>query len=358
MSSTFTTNKSIEKPSAGSYNNTWATPVNADWDDIDNALGGNTAISVTAITAGTYALTLAQYQPPNIVFTGTLGANLVYVVPSGVGGTWSIFNNTTGAFTLTFGSSGGGSVTLQQGRRSLIVCDGTTVQFAQTAGSASANPSVTVGLTAKNGTAATFMTSDSAPALDQSIAPTWTGAHNFNGTMSINSAVGLGATVTMTGSGALNATAGTVTVATQSTGDNSTNAASTAFVKNQAYAPLASPALTGVPTVPTAASGTNTTQAASTAFVQAVLALGTLSTNGYLKIPVGADTWIIQWGIGTFLSTGSAVSFPITFPVACFMAICNAYGSAATAFTQSVSTTQITAVNGISGTNSWIAIGH
>ena len=35
MPSTFTTNKSIEKPSAGSYNNTWSVPVNADWDDID-----------------------------------------------------------------------------------------------------------------------------------------------------------------------------------------------------------------------------------------------------------------------------------------------------------------------------------
>lgn len=34
----------------------------------------------------------------------------------------------------------------------------------------SANPSVTVGLTAKNGTASTFMTSDSAPALDQTAA--------------------------------------------------------------------------------------------------------------------------------------------------------------------------------------------
>lgn len=36
-------------------------------------------------------------------------------------------------------------------------------------------------------------------------------------------------------------------------------------------APLASPALTGVPTVPTAAGGTNTTQAASTAFVKAAI---------------------------------------------------------------------------------------
>lgn len=42
-----------------------------------------------------------------------------------------------------------------------------------------ANPSASLGLTAVNGSAATFMRSDGAPALSQSIAPTWTGAHIF-----------------------------------------------------------------------------------------------------------------------------------------------------------------------------------
>lgn len=43
-----------------------------------------------------------------------------------------------------------------------------------------ANPSVKVGLTAVNGTLTTALTSDSAPALDQSISPTWTGNHVFS----------------------------------------------------------------------------------------------------------------------------------------------------------------------------------
>lgn len=42
-----------------------------------------------------------------------------------------------------------------------------------------ANPSATVGLAVVNGSASTFMRSDAAPALDLSIAPTWTGAHTF-----------------------------------------------------------------------------------------------------------------------------------------------------------------------------------
>lgn len=41
------------------------------------------------------------------------------------------------------------------------------------------NPTAQVGLAAVNGVANTWMRSDAAPPLDQSIAPTWTGNHNF-----------------------------------------------------------------------------------------------------------------------------------------------------------------------------------
>ena len=133
MASTFTTNKHIEKPASGDYNNAWAAPVNADWDDIDNALGGHSSIVVTGVGAGTYALTLPQYQPPNIEFSGVLTANLVYAVPAGVGGIWSISNGTTGSFSLTFSVTGGGMFMLPQGQRSLVISDGTNVVLAQTA---------------------------------------------------------------------------------------------------------------------------------------------------------------------------------------------------------------------------------
>jgi len=133
MASTFTTNKHIEKPASGDYNNAWAAPVNADWDDIDNALGGHSSIVVTGVGAGTYALTLPQYQPPNIEFSGVLTANLVYAVPAGVGGIWSISNGTTGSFSLTFSVTGGGTFVLPQGQRSLVISDGTNVVLAQTA---------------------------------------------------------------------------------------------------------------------------------------------------------------------------------------------------------------------------------
>lgn len=49
-----------------------------------------------------------------------------------------------------------------------------------------ANPSATIGLTAVNGVATTYMTSDSAPALSQAISPTWSGTHTFSNAITVN----------------------------------------------------------------------------------------------------------------------------------------------------------------------------
>ena len=70
---------------------------------------------------------------------------------------------------------------------------------------------------------------------------------------------------------------GTVTVPTPTAGDNSTKAASTAFVV-ASFAPKASPTFTGTPTLPTGtiattqSAGNNTTAIATTAFVTASFA--------------------------------------------------------------------------------------
>jgi len=131
--STFTPNKNIQMPASGSFNNDWDVPVNADWAIIDNAFGGNTLIDVTGVAAGTYALTLSEYTPINIQFTGTISGNLVYVLPAGVGGIWTVGNTTTGAFSLTFGISGGVGPVLLQGFRTITVSNGANVGVADSA---------------------------------------------------------------------------------------------------------------------------------------------------------------------------------------------------------------------------------
>lgn len=72
-------------------------------------------------------------------------------------------------------ASGGGTV-------KFLRADGTWSVPASPAVPVGANPSATVGLTAVNGSAATFLRSDGAPALDVTIAPVWSGVHLFGGT--------------------------------------------------------------------------------------------------------------------------------------------------------------------------------
>ena len=48
-----------------------------------------------------------------------------------------------------------------------------------------ADPTALIGLAAINGVAPTWMRSDSAPALDQGISPTWTGTHTFQNDITI-----------------------------------------------------------------------------------------------------------------------------------------------------------------------------
>ena len=131
MSDTFTVNKNIDQPSSGSYVNSWDVPVNSNWGIIDKCFGGTTSISVTGIVSNT-ALTISQYQPPNISFIGSLSASIEYYIPAGVGGIWSIGNFASGAFALSFGIASGNSIQLIPGTRTLIVSDGVSVAFAST----------------------------------------------------------------------------------------------------------------------------------------------------------------------------------------------------------------------------------
>lgn len=109
-------------------------------------------------------------------------------------------------------------------------------------------------------------------------------------------------------SGTQNFTGSTITVPTQAANDNSTKAASTAYVDGSNFAPKASPAFTGIPTAPTASNGTNTTQLATTAFSYGTLSAG---TTGYVVLPNGL---IFEWGFSNSVTNPRTVSFPLTFP--------------------------------------------
>lgn len=164
---------------------------------------------------------------------------------------------------------------------------------------------------------------------------------------------------------------GVPTAPTPSSSDNSNKIATTAFVKAQGYAPLNSPAFTGVPTAPTAAPGTNTTQIATTAFVQAATQTGaqSLTANGYATLPGGL---IVQWGTTVGFTPASGpftITFPLTFPTACFVGVATIQDSSVNSvYTKviSVSTTSMVVLNqdafgsGMSAPfpTGWMAVGH
>jgi len=142
MASTYTTNKNIEKPGYNDYSSNptgWSGPINSDWDVVDRSLGGIQVKNPTSVS-GTVVLTASEYQAPILVIgtsisgTATLTANVTYQIPSGVGGIWTVYNNTTGSFTVTISSGGGGtSLALTQGFHTLVYSDGTNIFRAENA---------------------------------------------------------------------------------------------------------------------------------------------------------------------------------------------------------------------------------
>jgi hypothetical protein len=130
MASSYTTNKTLEKPGNGDYVDTWNVPVNGDMDVIDQAFGGTTSLNATS---GSATLSTSQYRSLIILISGAISANVTYTIPSGVGGQWIVYNTTTdatsGPWTVTFASAGGGtSYAVVRSTPTTIYSDGTNVR--------------------------------------------------------------------------------------------------------------------------------------------------------------------------------------------------------------------------------------
>lgn len=97
----------------GSHQNDWGTQSNANWTKVDQALIG---VSAVTSTGGTITLTQAQAAAPIISIGGSLSSNLTIKIPVNVIRSWTIYNGTTGAFTVQVQGAGGGTaVTLNAG---------------------------------------------------------------------------------------------------------------------------------------------------------------------------------------------------------------------------------------------------
>lgn len=111
-----------------------------------NATKGNAAI---ATTGGSATLTPAQYGANVLLVSGALTSAAILTVP--VNGEWTVYNGTTGAFTLTVKTPSGTGVPITQGQRNQIYSDSTNVQYSTPSG-ANALLQWTGGTVVTNGT--------------------------------------------------------------------------------------------------------------------------------------------------------------------------------------------------------------
>lgn len=258
-SPTFTGDPKAPTPALGDNDTSIATTA-----FVQATLGGVLSKSV----AGGVNVTLTAVEAGNgiLIFTGALTASINVIVPATPSRPWIVFNNTSGAFTLTVKTAAGTGIAVTQGRREILYCDGTNVQIA-------------------------FTDFDSVALTGTPTTPT--AAADTNTTQIASTAFVLGQASSV--SPLMNGTAAAGTSPRYSRQDH-------VHPTDTSRAPLASPVFTGDPQAPTAASGDNDTSLATTAFVQAALG-GVLSKS----VAGGANVTLtaVEAGNGILVFTGA-----------------------------------------------------
>lgn len=102
-----------------------------------------TRLVISVAGALDVALTSSQAQNQVLEFTGAITANISVTVPANVA-EYFVYNNTSGAHTLTFKTVSGTGVVITQGNRQITHCDGTNIVLSNSAGTGTVT-SITAG---------------------------------------------------------------------------------------------------------------------------------------------------------------------------------------------------------------------
>jgi hypothetical protein len=138
MTNTLTPNKLFQEPASGDTG--WNTPLNFNFTTMDQVFGSSFPVSTTggttALTTSTAAVSgVYWWTAQQITVTGTLASNATITIPTTLGsgttgGSWIIYNGTSGSFTLTFQTATGTGVTIAQGTSAYAYSNGTNVLYA------------------------------------------------------------------------------------------------------------------------------------------------------------------------------------------------------------------------------------
>jgi hypothetical protein len=139
MASTYTSRLKLERQASGENSGNWGNLVNYVLNRIDSTVRGYTSVDV----AGSVNVTLTsntsttntdddatddQVHNKVIEFTGALTGS-IYVFTDAVEGDYTLFNNTSGSYSLTFANTGhaANGVVITQGTKSIVYTDGSTI---------------------------------------------------------------------------------------------------------------------------------------------------------------------------------------------------------------------------------------
>jgi hypothetical protein len=214
MASSYTTSLKIQQIGAGEQSGIWGSTTNTNWNLIEQAVTGVVSITMANSNYTLSSLNGVSDEARNMVIVASGTNSAVWQIVAPLVKKFYIVNNlTSGGYAVTIGGATGSIVSIPTNTVGQVYCDGTNFFSAQTgsAGNFYVNGTLTAGAITDTGafTTATQTTSGLA---------TFNGAETHNGTATFN--------------GTTNHV-GTTTVPTVATGDNSTNAASTALVTSK-----------------------------------------------------------------------------------------------------------------------------
>lgn len=143
---------------------------------------------VTGSGTGSFATAIGSGKVTNAMLAGSIAASKL--VGSDIATVGTITSGTWTGTTIAIANGGTGQTSANNAFNALVpsqtsnsgkflTTDGSNTSWATVSSPSAANPTASVGLSAVNGSASTFMRSDGAPALSQAIAPTWTALHTF-----------------------------------------------------------------------------------------------------------------------------------------------------------------------------------
>ena len=128
MATAYSTSLRLALPVTGELNGTWGDVVNQQITSmVEQSVAGYASIAVT----GNYTLTTAngatdQARNMMLKFTGTLTANADITVPT-ASKLYFVDNSTTGGFSIVVKPAAGTGVTIPNGVKRIVYCDGTNV---------------------------------------------------------------------------------------------------------------------------------------------------------------------------------------------------------------------------------------